>query len=62
MNDEVAFSTEVALDSKGLYVQIFSSLSYFEDITDLRGCEALEVSYVSCYFGESGTENKTKKN
>lgn len=36
MNDEVAFSTEVALDSKGLYVQIFSILSYFEDITDLR--------------------------
>ena len=36
MNDEVAFSTEVALDSKSLYIQIFSSLSYFEDITDLR--------------------------
>lgn len=36
MNDEVAFSTEVALHSKGLYVQIFSSLLYFEDITDLR--------------------------
>ena len=36
MNDEVAFSTKVALDSKCLYVQIFSILSYFEDITDLR--------------------------
>ena len=36
MNDEVAFSTEVALDCKGLWVQIFSILSYFEDITDLR--------------------------
>ena len=35
MNDEVTFSTEVALDSKGLFVQIFSILSYFEDITDL---------------------------
>ena len=36
MSDEVAFSAEVALDSKGLYVQIFSSLSHFEAITDLR--------------------------
>jgi len=36
MSDEVAFSTQVALDSKGLYVQIFSISSYFEDITDSR--------------------------
>ena len=36
MNNEFAFSTKVALDSKGLYVQIFSILSYFEDINDLR--------------------------
>ena len=36
MSDEDVFSTEVALDSKGLYVQTFSILSYFEDITDLR--------------------------
>ena len=28
MSDEVAFSTEVALDCKGLYVQIFSISSH----------------------------------
>ena len=36
MSEEVAFSTKVELDSKGLYVQILSILSYFEDITDFR--------------------------
>jgi len=36
ISDEVAFFAQVVLDSKSLYVQIFSISSYFKDITDSR--------------------------